>query len=208
MSVVLDQLSRQTLRVAKADDFALERPDAELRRLAERGTVLQLAKGFYALVPEARRSPDTQWLPTIEAAGLGIAAALHGINNVALLGPSAARTHDCYPRPLGQAYVAVPAQHRAKQTPVGLIRLVKRDITKIDTVRTDTDLGSGWTTSVEQTALDLCRDRPAWHITETARSEMIERLAERIDWNRIDEIAARTRGVNTLRRLRRILKQT
>ena len=169
MSVVLEQLSRRPVRVAKTDDFTLARPDTELRRLSDRGVVLRLAKGYYALVPEGRRGPGTEWRPSIEAVGLGIAAALHGVDKVSLLGPSAARIHECYPRALGQVHVAVPAQHRNRETPVGMVRFVKRDVTKIDTVRAETDLGAGWVTSIEQTALDLCRDRPAWYITDTAR---------------------------------------
>ncbi|MDH4280793.1 MAG: hypothetical protein OEW83_22225, partial [Acidimicrobiia bacterium] len=56
------------------------------------------------------------------------------------------------------------------------------------------------------TALDLCRDRPAWNITSEARTEMIRRLADRIDWDVIDEVAKTIRGVKTLRRLRTMLE--
>ena len=76
---------------------------------------------------------------------------------------------------------------------------------QLDTVRIEPDLGPGWATSVEQTALDLCRDRPAWRITDEARTEMVRRLADRIDWDLIDEIAETTRGVKTLHRLRTML---
>ena len=79
---------------------------------------------------------------------------------------------------------------------------MERDIKKMDTVRIETDLGPGWATSVEQTALDLSRNRPAWNITNETRTEMIRLLADRIDWDLIDEIAEATRGVKTLRRLR------
>lgn len=202
MTKVLNQLARRQLRVIKTEEFDFERPDAELQRLAKIGAVLLLTKGFYALVPEDRRGPGTTWRPTAEAAGLGIAAALYGSNNVALVGPSAARVHRCYPRGLGEVYVAVPKQRRARNTIVGNVRFVKRDITKLDIVRADTDLGIGWVTSFEQTALDLCRSRPAWAVTEEARAEMIRLLSERIDWDIIEEIAAETRSVNTLRRLR------
>ena len=167
--------------------------------------MLALTKGFYALVPEDRRGENTTWRPSIEGAALGIAAALHSPDEVALVGPSAARAHRCYPRALGTAFVAVPRQRRARQTIVGEIRFVERDIDKLDTVRVETDLGPGWATSVEHTALDLCRDRPAWNITDEARTEMIRRLADRIDWDLIDEIAESTRGVKTLRRLRTML---
>ena len=205
MPLVAEQLVRRQIRVARTNSFDLERPDAELRRLADQGSVLLLTKGFYALVPEDRRGPETTWRPTIEGAALGIAAAIYGPDNVALVGPSAARQHRCYPRALGDAYVAVPKQRRHRQTVLGQVRFITRDVTKLDTVRVETDLGPGWTTSVEQTALDLCRNRPAWLITDSARSEMIEQLGNRIDWDIIDEVAAATRGTKTLERLRTVL---
>ncbi len=205
MTQVVEQLARRQLRVGRTRSFALDRPDAELQRLAEVGTVLALTKGFYALVPEDRRGAQTTWRPSIEGAALGIAAALHSPDEVALVGPSAARAHRCYPRALGTAFVAVPDQRRPRQTILGEIRFVERNIDKLDTVRVETDLGPGWATSIEHTALDLCRNRPAWNITDEARTEMIRRLADRIDWDLIDEIAESTRGIKTLHRLRTML---
>lgn len=206
MNRIVEQLARSQLRVGRTSSFPLDRPDAELQRLAEAGTVLALTKGFYALVPEDRRGEHTTWRPSIEGAALGIAAAMHSPDEVALVGPSAARAHRCYPRALGTGFVAVPQQRRPRQTIIGEIRFVERDINKLDTVRVETDLGPGWATSVEQTALDLCRNRPAWNITSEARSEMIRRLADRIDWDVIDEVAKTTRGVKTLRRLQTMLE--
>ncbi len=208
MSPLVRKLARQQLAVAQTRAFDLERPDTELRRLADSGTVLLLAKGLYALVPEHQRTPSTTWLPTIEGAALGIAAAFYEPDAVALVGPSAVRAHRCYPRALGGAYVATPRQRRQRTTIVGTITFVQRDINKLDTVRVETDLGPGWATSVEQTALDLTRNRPAWNITEATRSEMVNRLADRIDWELIEEIAAETRSVATLARLHRQLNNT
>ena len=119
---------------------------------------------------------------------------LAGTDEVALVGPSAARSHGCYPRALGEAYVATPKPLRPRSTTVGTIRFVKRDISKQDTVRIETDLGPGLAASVEQTALDLCRDRPDGNATWEARTEMINRLADRINWDLIDEIAETTRA--------------
>lgn len=205
MSQIMDELARRQLRVGRPDSFNLVRTDTELRRLTDIGSLLQLSKGFYALVPEDRRAKDTPWRPTIEGAALGMAAALYGPDNVALIGPSAARIHRCYPRALGEAYVSTPKPLRPRETIVGKIRFVPRNITKMDTVRIETDLGPGWAASPESTALDLCRDRPVWNITNDARVGMIRRLADRIDWELIDEIAETTRGVKTLRSLRRML---
>jgi len=141
------------------------------------------------------------------AASRSRATDIHTPEKVALIGPSAARAHRCYPRALGVAYVTVPRRRRPRQTTAGEVRFVERDIENLDTVRVDTDLGPGRATSVEQTALDLCRHRPAWNITDEARTEMIGRLADRIDWDIIDEITESTRGVKTLRRLRNLLGQ-
>lgn len=207
MSKIVEQLTRQQIHVARTNSFNLERPDAELRRLAKQGTVTLLAKGFYALVPENRRSPETNWQPTIEGAALGMAAAIHNPNQVALVGPSAARVHRCYPRALGSAHVSVPTQRRARQTALGNIQFVTRDITKMDTVRVETDLGPGWATSIEQTALDLTRTRPDWGITEETRSEMLALLSARIDWELIDQIALSSRGRKALQRLSSTLDQ-
>lgn len=206
MTKIVEELASRQLRVARPESFEISRPDSELRRLTENGSLLQLSKGFYALIPEARRGPDTAWIPTIEGAALGMAAALYGPDNVALIGPSAARAHRCYPRALGTAYVTAPARLRPRESTVGNIRFVTREFDKMDTVRIETDLGPGWATSPEQTALDLCRNRPNWKISESARTEMIRRLADRIDWGLINEIAERTRGTKTLRRLRSQLK--
>lgn len=205
MSKVVEQLTRSQLRVARTSSFDLERADAELQRLSDAGSVFPLTKGFYALIPEQYRGRETSWKPTIEGAALGMAACLHSPDDVALVGPSAARAHGCYPRALGAAYVSVPQQRRPRQTVLGNIRFVERAINKMDTVRIETDLGPGWATSVEQTALDLSRNRPAWNVSEESKSEMIQLLAARIEWNLIDEIAETTRGVKTLRRLRSTL---
>lgn len=205
MSQIIDDLSRRQLRVARPDSLTVDRADTELRRLTETGSLLHIAKGFYALVPEGRRGENTSWRPTIEGAALGMAGALYGPESVALLGPSAARVHRCYPRALGEAYVTTPKVLRWRDTLLGTIRFVTRDIAKMDTVRIETDLGPGRASSVEQTALDLCRGRPAWNITEATRLEMLHRLADRIDWELIDEIAQATRSVKTLHRLRATL---
>ena len=202
MAQIVEELTRRQLRVARPDSFDISRPDTELRRLTDNGSILQLSKGFYALIPEGRRGPDTAWIPTIEGAALGMAAALYGPDNVALIGPSAARAHRCYPRALGTGFVTTPARLRPRQSPVGNIRFVTREFDKMDTVRVETDLGPGWATSPEQTALDLCRNRPDWRISDSTRNEMLQMLAARIDWELMNEIAEQTRGLKTLRRLR------
>ena len=202
----MTQLGNQQLRVIRPDAIDLRRADSELRRLADAGHLLQLSKGFYTLVPENRRRKPVTWRPTIEGAALGMAAALYGVGAVALVGPSAARAHRCYPRALGAAYVTVPQKLRPRETAVGSVSFVNREIDKMDTVRVDTDVGSGWATSIENTALDLCRNRPDWKISEATRSEMINQLAERVDWDLIEDLAVSLRAVKTLARLQKYVE--
>jgi hypothetical protein len=133
MPRIVDELARRQLKVGRPDSFEVERTDTELRRLTENGSVLQLSKGFYVLVPEDRLSPDTTWRPAIEGAALGMAVALYGPDEVALVGPSATRAHRCYPRALGTGYVSIPGRLRTRRTAVGTIRFVTRDMSSMDT---------------------------------------------------------------------------
>jgi hypothetical protein len=205
MSGYLKDIARRDNRVVRVADFPGRDAGPELRRLARQGGLLRLAHGYYAQVPEANREPDTPWRPTVEAAAMGIAAADYGRDAVALLGPSAARMHGCYPRALAAAVVAVPTQRPPKVTVVGTVKFVVRDVSTLDLVRANTDLGSGWMTSVEQSLLDLSSNWPRWGVSEAARSEMIRLLAARASTDILQEVATRTRGRAALARVRDLL---
>ncbi len=207
MSTIVEFLARQKFQIASASDFEIKHAKSELRRLTDEGVLLRLTHGYYVLVPEAQRGHGTGWRPTVEGIALGVASAMYDIGDVALVGPSAARAHGCYPRALNTGFVAVPKQRRPRETPYGNIHFTTRDISKLDTVRIETDLGQGWASSPEQTAFDLVRNWPEWPISEEARSEMLHYLASRIDWSIIDEVATNTRSVETLERLRLKLKE-
>ncbi|NOY56076.1 MAG: hypothetical protein GXP34_08820 [Actinobacteria bacterium] len=205
MSTYLSEIARRDNRVVRVGDFRVKDAGPELRRLAAAGALLRLATGYYALVPEAYRGPASGWRPTVEAAALGIATADYGTDRVALLGPSAARLHGCYPRALSAAVVAVPNQRPRKPTVAGSVKFVVRDVSKLDLVRASTELTPGWMTSVEQTLLDLSGDWPRWLVTESAREEMIRLLALRASPEILEEVAAASRGRAALERVRRIL---
>jgi hypothetical protein len=205
MSGYLNQIARRDNRVVRVSDFPGRDAGPELRRLARAGALLRLAHGYYALVPEASREPGTAWRPSAEAAALGIAVADYGRDRVALLGPSAARLHRCYPRALAAAVVAVPSQRPLKETVVGSIKFVLRDTSTLDLVRGDTELGTGWMTSIEQSLLDLSGDWPRWPMSEAARTEMIRLLSARASTELLLEIAARSRGRAALERVRGFL---
>ena len=130
-------------------------PRPQVARLAERGLVHQLAPGYYAVVP--REFVGTQFRPTVEAAGYGVAAAAFGADRVALMGLSAARLHDALPRALAVAIVAVPTQRRMLRLAdrAADVVFVRRDTDRLDVERMSTDLGSALVTGVEQTVLDL-----------------------------------------------------
>jgi hypothetical protein len=138
----------------------------------------------------------------LEAAAFGIAAADYGVPAVALMGLSAARVHGALPRALGVAVLAVP-----KQRPVlrladrdASIVFVPRDVDRLDVQRTDTELGAGWVTGVEQTLLDLAA-RPDQGGLLDAAAEAAAALLPRADRDRLTRLATAQRRQPTLRRL-------
>lgn len=164
-------------------------PTKEVLRLVRNGILLRLAHGYYAVVPEEYRG--TRWRPTVEAAGLALGQVDHGRDQVAAMGITAARLLGAVPRALGEAVIAVGKQRPTIETAVGRVRFVKRRFENLDTQRTQTELGAGWVTTVEQTILDLA-DRPG--LVEFPRlevAEAIRRLAGRADWAEIGELARR-----------------
>lgn len=205
MSRYLQAISRRGNQVVRVADFPGRDAGPELRRLSRAGALLRVAHGYYALVPEASRERDTRWRPTIEAVALGIAIAEYGRDRVALIGPSAARLHGAYSRALGAAVVAVPKQRPVKPTVVGTVKFVPREVGKLDLVRTETELGPGWMTSIEETLLDLVGTWPRWPVTESACSEMARLLAARASDDLLREIGSRARRGAALRRALEVL---
>jgi hypothetical protein len=96
-------------------------------------------------------------MPALEAAAYGIGAAGYGPEQAVLMGLSACRLLGVLPRAHAVAVVAVPKQRPALQLsdrPARVI-FVRRDISRLDTERLPTELGSALVTSPEQTVLDL-----------------------------------------------------
>ncbi|WP_235654034.1 type IV toxin-antitoxin system AbiEi family antitoxin [Mycolicibacterium houstonense] len=123
----------------------------------------------------------------------GIASAIYGVEDVVVMGVSAARLHGVIPRALATAVVAVPRQHR----PIVLsdrpatIRFVKRDIVR-------TDLGPTLATTPKQTVLDLAH-RPALGDAEADVSSAVAALFARSDKDRLRELATEQRRSASLR---------
>lgn len=150
------ELARGGERILRPRDAAdiYVQPWTEFKRLAELGALQRVATGYYAVVPLSRLG-DKRWRPSIEATALGIAKADYGTSAVALMGPSAARHHGVLPRAIGLAAVAVPKQRPRLKTTVGQVIFVKREVSKLDIERIETEFGPGWVTTAEQTMVDL-----------------------------------------------------
>jgi predicted transcriptional regulator of viral defense system len=179
------------VRARNADGvYAFPRP--ELARLERRGSLHRLARGYYAIVPAEHQ--DGSWLPTLEAAAAGIAAADVGADQGILMGISAARVHGAIPRALTTAVVALPRQRR----PIRLLDraatviFVKRDPDRLDAGRLPTDLGPALVTGVEQTALDLAH-RPELGDNPNEAQAAIRALVPRCDRGLLDHLATTQR---------------
>ncbi|GAA3760754.1 hypothetical protein GCM10022240_11730 [Microbacterium kribbense] len=126
-----------------------------LDRLADQGAVARLAHGVYTVPPDGR--DGRTWRPTLEAAGLAVATARFGNRNAILMGLGAARHWAAIPRAIGVTTVAVPETGRP---PVeldggGWVRLIPRDLDRLDAVLETTDLGPALVTTPAQTLYDL-----------------------------------------------------
>jgi hypothetical protein len=200
-------LAQRRNRVLRPRDAAgvYAHPRAELARLVRIGAAARLASGYVALTPQGRLG-DTSWRPDLNAAALGIAQADYGLDATALMGVSAARHHGAIPRALAVAVVAVPKQRPALNSEIGTVYFSRRDCGRLDLERVDTELGSGWITTIEQTALDLAA-RPGQASLPTAEiDQALRSLALRADPALLAELAAAQHRPAALRRINDILE--
>lgn len=199
MSKLTHAISRLDNQVVRPQLLDYINPSAELKRLEAQGAVYHIAHGNYALIPEKSRKRNSKWLPTLESAALGIAIAAYGRKNAALIGPSALRALELYPRPLGVAFVAVPTQRPEIETKIGTIHFIKRDVTQLDLVLIKTELCTGYATTFEETLIDLARPKPDWRISSSTRKEMIGTLTNLVkDYDKLVDLAVKHRGMNAL----------
>ncbi len=183
-------LARGGERVLRPRDAGIvyAQPWTEFKRLAERGILKKIATGYYAIVP-VRRVSDGRWMPALEAAALGIARADYGPEAIALMGISAARHHGAIPREVGTAVVAVPKQRPALRTSLGRVAFVKRDVSRLDVQRMETELGAGWVTTVEQTLVDLAARPSLGGLAEADVTAAMRALSGRADWELVERLA-------------------
>lgn len=193
-------LPMRTFRTADAA-IAYAHPAPQLRRLEQLGVLHRLAHGYYTAVPQDQIG--TGWMPTLEAAAAGIAAARFHPARAPLMGVSAARVHGALPRALAVAIVAAPTQH----DPITMldrpasVRFVKRDTARVDVEMVTTELGRALVTSIEQTVLDLAR-RPALDVAEDQIPEALRALLPRCEPDVLDELARAQRLRSALARAR------
>lgn len=153
----LRAIERAPLRTVRPQDLESNLAHARrtIARLVERGALVRLAKGVYAAPPEGR--DGRQWRPTLEAAGLAVATARFGNRNAVLMGLGAARHWAAIPRAIGVTAVAIPEAGRPPVTldTGGIVRLIPRDIDRLDVVLEQNELGRALVTTRAQTLYDL-----------------------------------------------------
>lgn len=198
---VVRRAARAPLRTIRTAELALDyaHPRQEVREFVRRGLLHRLAHGIYCAIPP--ESDPATWRPTLEAATAAVATALYGDRVPVLTGLTAARVHRALPRAIGTGYVAVPTRRRPLHLADrdGDIRFVTRDVTTLDAVLVQTDLGPALATTPEQTVLDLARNDP--QAEDVDALEAIAALWPECDTDVLEEIAARQRMRATLRRV-------
>jgi predicted transcriptional regulator of viral defense system len=213
---IIDKVNVPSLRIPPAlvglgrrvvrprDGAAIYRnPQAEFRRMADRGFLRRIAHGYY-LIPELGQLDDPSWRPPVEHLALGVAVADHE-DRAALMGLSAARHHGAHPRAHATAWVAIEATRRPLDCgPFGLVVFVPRDLDRLDLVRAHTPLADGWVTSIEQTVVDLAR-RPDYAGGQDLAQEALSTLWPQADKDLVAELAQHQRGRAALERLRKTL---
>jgi hypothetical protein len=132
----------------------------------------------------------------------------YGHDGAALMGVTAARHHRAVPRALAVAIVAVPKQRPVLRTVAGEVLFVRRNVARLDVEAVETELATGWVTTVEQTILDLA-DRPSLGgLAERDLRDAVRALGQRADGTRLDTLAGAQRKPAALARARQMLDGT
>ncbi|MBQ0928809.1 type IV toxin-antitoxin system AbiEi family antitoxin domain-containing protein [Saccharopolyspora endophytica] len=198
---VAPELLRRPLRVLRPRDLAglYAHPRPEIARLTRAGALHRLTNGYYAAVPDDQL--HRSWMPPLETAALGIAAADEGVDTVALMGLSAARVHGAIPRGIAVAVVAATRHRRTLHLldRTATIHFVRRDTTVLDLQRHTDELGQGWVTTPEQTILDLAARPELGGLPVEARNA-VQALLPRADQELLHELAAAQRRRKPLHR--------
>jgi len=184
------ELARRRNRVIRPKDLAdrYAHPRGEVARLTRASVLHRLATGYYAL-PPLNRLGDPTWIPDLNAVALGIGQADYGVDAVALTGVSAARVHGAIPRSVAVAVLAAPKQRPPLSIGAAKVVFTRRDVARLDVERTETELGAGWVTTVEQTVLDLAARPELGGLDAADVSEAIRALIPRADGPILESLA-------------------
>lgn len=152
---MLPALLRRAVRVVPVEEAGSEPAHPGYARLAAGGVLHRLAPGYYAILRSEQIGQD--WVPDLEAASWGIAAADDGPRSVAVMGLSAARTHGGLEQPVDAGVVATTRNRPTLRLTDrrATVSFVRRDPRRLKIERYSGALGAGWVTTVEQTLLDL-----------------------------------------------------
>jgi predicted transcriptional regulator of viral defense system len=199
----LAQAPLRTLRPRDVTVYAHPRP--QMARLEDKGLLHRLADGFYAVVPQDR--VGSNWMPTLEGAAAGIAAAEFGNGQYALMGMTAARVHHIVPRAIAFAAVAAPRRRETLKLTdrTANIHFLVRDIDAMQVEMLQTDMGGCLVTTPEQTVLDLAH-LPRLGEMEAEVEAAIRALLPRCDPETLDQIAKDQRLGRARARVRRMEK--
>jgi len=189
MNASIASLKKGVLRPRDAKAIYTQ-PALQFKRLEKTGVLLKLAHGYYLHVPEAMRGKA--WRPEMEALALALGQADYGKDEVALMHISAARIHGALPRAIALAVLAVPKQRPILETKFGRIIFVKREVSELQRVRIDTELGSGWATNLEQTTLDLAKRENLIVDFEEVAQEAAVTLFLRVGREKLSAFATKT----------------
>ncbi len=184
------EFASRSVRILRSRDGAqvYKHPGTEFARLVKAGLLLRVARGYYA-IPPGGGIVDPSWRPTPESIALAIGIADYGRDPVALTGISAARLLGVPPRAVAAAVVSVPVRRPDLRTVVGPIAFWQRSLAGVETEKARTELAVGWSTTAEQTLLDLA-DRPGLAgLSAITVSEAIWALGQRIDWFRVHHLS-------------------
>lgn len=173
-------------------------PRIELRRLAANGIITKVATGYYVIPPDTAR--NIQWQPSIEAVGAGIALATYPLDQVAIVGVSAARILGALPRAVAAATIAVPKQRPRLTTRYGDVIFRKLDVGVLELRRVDTEIVTTLVTTPTQTVLDIAFAPTAGDTTPATATETIRNLAHQCDWVTMQHLARAQRKTTGLHR--------
>jgi hypothetical protein len=177
-------------------------PSVQFNRLVKADLLRRIAPGFYSITPTSNVGVPGRL--SMEEATAGIAAAEFGQDGFALMGISAARMQGLYPRAIAFGVVAAPRPRKPVfLTSKAHIVFVKTALQNLDLVATKLPTGMCYSTSVDQTLLDVVHHE-AWAVNGQVAEEIIHMGLRRVNWERLESIAKKSRRLRALKRLKEI----